>query len=61
VDDPGVKEVMPVTIRKITKETGEAAILGGAVLGGGGGGSMDKGRMNVLGALEAGEVTLVDR
>jgi DUF917 family protein len=60
VDDPGVKEVMPVTIRKITKETGEAAILGGAVLGGGGGGSMDKGRMNVLGALEAGEVTLVD-
>ena len=46
--------------RTITKETGEAAILGGAVLGGGGGGSMEKGRLNLRGALEAGEVVLID-
>jgi DUF917 family protein len=46
--------------RTITMEMGEAALLGGALLGGGGGGSMDKGRLNLQGALEAGEIVLVD-
>lgn len=44
----------------ITEELGEAAILGGAVLGGGGGGSLEKGRKNIRKALALGEVKLVD-
>ena len=44
----------------MTDELGEAAILGGAVLGGGGGGSMVKGRRNVTEALSLGRVTVMD-
>ena len=44
----------------MTDELGEAAILGGAVLGGGGGGSRVKGRKNVTEALSLGTVTIVD-
>lgn len=46
--------------RIITMEMGEAALLGGALLGGGGGGSMEKGRLNLKGALGAGKVVLAD-
>lgn len=44
----------------ITKDIGEAAILGGAVLGGGGGGSLEKGLINVRESLALGEAELVD-
>jgi DUF917 family protein len=44
----------------ITEEFGEAAILGGAVLGGGGGGGMNRGRVNVREALSSGVLRLVD-
>lgn len=44
----------------MTSELGEAAILGGAVLGGGGGGSMAKGRKNLDEALALGALRLVD-
>lgn len=44
----------------MTRELGEAAILGGAVLGGGGGGAMAKGRQNLEEALALGTLRLID-
>ena len=44
----------------LSRETAEAALLGGAVLGGGGGGSLQKGRINAEAALSLGEVRLLD-
>ena len=37
----------------LSRETAEAALLGGAVLGGGGGGSLQKGRINAEAALRS--------
>ena len=44
----------------LSRETAEAALLGGAVLGGGGGGSLRRGRINAEAALSLGEVRLLD-
>ena len=44
----------------LSRETAEAALLGGAVLGGGGGGSLQRGRINAEAALSLGEVRLLD-
>lgn len=47
-------------VTRLDREAGEAAVLGGAVLGGGGGGSIEGGMANVTLAVSLGTPTLIE-